>query len=42
MLGQEKLVAMLGTSKPDAARAFFEGTLGLGPRWAGASPTCAA
>jgi len=29
MLGQEKLVAMLGTSKPDAARAFFEGTLGL-------------
>jgi catechol 2,3-dioxygenase-like lactoylglutathione lyase family enzyme len=29
MLGQEKLVAMLGTTQPDAARAFFEGALGL-------------
>lgn len=29
MLGQEKLVAMLGTSDPQAARAFFEDTLGL-------------
>ena len=29
MLGGEKLVAMLGTSQPDAARAFFEGVLGL-------------
>jgi catechol 2,3-dioxygenase-like lactoylglutathione lyase family enzyme len=29
MLDEEKLVAMLGTTKPEAARAFFEGTLGL-------------
>ena len=29
MLGQEKLVAMLGTSQPEAARAFYEGVLGL-------------
>jgi len=29
MLGQEKLVAMLATSNPAAARAFFEDTLGL-------------
>ena len=29
MLKQEKLVAMLGTTKPEAARAFFEGALGL-------------
>jgi catechol 2,3-dioxygenase-like lactoylglutathione lyase family enzyme len=29
MLGQEKLVAMLGTTNAEAARAFFEGRLGL-------------
>jgi len=29
MLGEEKLVAFLGTTRPDAARAFFEGVLGL-------------
>ena len=29
MLGPEKLVAMLGTTQPDAAKAFFEGVLGL-------------
>jgi catechol 2,3-dioxygenase-like lactoylglutathione lyase family enzyme len=29
MLGQEKLVAMLGTTQPDRAKAFFEGVLGL-------------
>lgn len=29
MLGQEQLVAMLGTSDPVAARTFFEETLGL-------------
>ncbi len=29
MLAQEKLVAFLGTSNADAARAFYEGVLGL-------------
>ncbi len=29
MLGQEKLVAMLGTTDPQRARDFFEGKLGL-------------
>ena len=29
MLSQEKLVAFLGTSNPTAARAFYEGALGL-------------
>jgi catechol 2,3-dioxygenase-like lactoylglutathione lyase family enzyme len=29
MLGEETLVAFMATSKPDAARAFFEGVLGL-------------
>ena len=29
MLGKETLVAFMATSKPDAARAFFEGVLGL-------------
>jgi len=29
MLGQEKLVAMLGTTDPKRARDFFEGALGL-------------
>ncbi len=29
MLAQERLVAFLGTSKPDAARAFYERVLGL-------------
>ena len=29
MLAQEKLVAFLGTSNPQAARAFYEGVLGL-------------
>ena len=29
MLAQETLVAFLGTSKPAAARAFYEGVLGL-------------
>ena len=29
MLAEEKLVAFIGTSKPQAARAFFEKTLGL-------------
>jgi catechol 2,3-dioxygenase-like lactoylglutathione lyase family enzyme len=28
MLGQETLVAFMATSKPAAARAFFEGVLG--------------
>jgi catechol 2,3-dioxygenase-like lactoylglutathione lyase family enzyme len=29
MLGKETMVAFMATSKPDAARAFFEGVLGL-------------
>jgi catechol 2,3-dioxygenase-like lactoylglutathione lyase family enzyme len=29
MLAEEKLVAFLATSRPEAARAFFEGVLGL-------------
>ena len=29
MLGKEMLVAFMATSKPEAARAFFEGVLGL-------------
>ncbi|HZZ36265.1 MAG TPA: VOC family protein [Caulobacteraceae bacterium] len=29
MLGKETMVAFLATSRPDAARAFFEGVLGL-------------
>jgi catechol 2,3-dioxygenase-like lactoylglutathione lyase family enzyme len=29
MLGEETLVAFMATSRPDAARAFFEGVLGL-------------
>ena len=29
MLGQEKLVAFLGTTDAEAARAFYEGVLGL-------------
>ena len=29
MLGKETLVAFMATSRPDAARAFFEGVLGL-------------
>jgi len=29
MLAEQRLVAFLGTSKPDEARAFYEGKLGL-------------